>query len=206
MLVASFIVGFVLYFGIWGAVIPEFSAASMANKLETAARLRDYEQVRYHTLENKELSVFKEAKLLSGHEQVVVTNILAAANLKLIPRLLIVIFAMAAASILISHKIAGPIYRFKKSAASVTDGDLTVKFNLRKEDEFKDLADSLENMVGSLRQRIGGILSSVNEISGRLDKLSVSTPATAEDKRLISELKASLTALEKELSAFKLKA
>jgi methyl-accepting chemotaxis protein len=157
-------------------------------------------------LENKELSVFKEAKLLSAYEQPVVTNILTSVNLKLIPRLLIVILAMAVASILISHKIAGPAYRFKRSVMSIAEGDLTTKFNLRRDDEFKDLADSLGKMVSSLRERIGGILSSVNEISSGLDKLSGRASSTAEDKRLISEIKASLTALEKELSAFKLKA
>ena len=202
MLVASFVTGFVLYFGIWGAVIPEFSTESLANKLETASRLRDYEQVRMRMPENKELSVFKEAKLLSDHEQGVVAGILASANLKLIPRLLAVILVMAVASIFISHKIAGPAYRFNRSAVSIAEGDLTTKFNLRKDDEFKDVAESLEKMAGSLRKRIGGVLSSANEISRGLDKLQ----GTAEDKRLISELKAGLTALEKELSAFKLKA
>ncbi len=202
MLVASFVTGFVLYFGIWGAVIPEFSTESLANKLETASRLRDYEQVRMRMPENKELSVFKEAKLLSDHEQGVVAGILASANLKLIPRLLAVILVMAVASIFISHKIAGPAYRFNRSAVSIAEGDLTTKFNLRKDDEFKDVAESLEKMAGSLRKRIGDVLSSANEISRGLDKLQ----GTAEDKRLISELKAGLTALEKELSAFKLKA
>ncbi len=204
MLVASFIIGYLLYFGIWGAVIPEFSEAKLAQKLEIAARMRDYEQARRGIVENKTLSVFREAKLLSAHEQQAMADILKEANLKLIPRLIVFILAIALASIFISHKIAGPIYRFERQAKAIGEGDLTPKFKLRKGDELKDLADALQGMVDALRNKIEGVLKSLNEFKGRLEELSQRAGERAEDSRIISNVKISLGQFEKELSSFKI--
>lgn len=204
MLVASFIVGYLLYFGIWTAVIPEFSEAKLGEKLEIASRMRDYEQARRGIREDKTLSLFREAKLLSAHEQAAVTNILKAANLRLIPKLIIFVLAIAFASIFISHKIAGPIYRFEKQAKAVGEGDLTLKFKLRKGDELKELADVLEKMVGALRNKIKDALESVKELSDGLEKLSQRAGEGTEDKRAISNLKISLGQLERDFSSFKI--
>ncbi len=203
MLTASLIVGYRLDVGIWGAVIPEFSEAKLAEKLEIASRLRDYNEVRYRFKEDKALSIFREAELLSGHEKEAVSGILRAVNLKLMPQLMAVILLMAIASIFISHKIAGPIYRFEKVAMSIGEGDLTTKFRLRKGDEFKDLADALEDMERSLRYKIMDALVPLKETSDDLDKLSHNIKETAEERQLISRLRSNLNKLEEELSAFK---
>lgn len=200
MLVASLVAGCLLYFGIWSAVIPEFSEVKLAEKLEIASRMRDYEQVRRGIQEDKALSIFREAKLLSAHEQTAVANILKTANLKLIPKLIIFILAVAFASIFVSHKIAGPIYRFEKEAKAIGEGDLTVKFKLRKGDELKELADALEKMGGALRNKIKDALESAGELSGGLEKL---VGESTEERRIISNLKASLSRFEKNFSSFK---
>lgn len=200
MLVASLVAGYLLYFGIWSAVIPEFSEVKLAEKLEIASRMRDYEQVRRGIQEDKALSIFREAKLLSAHEQTAVANILKTANLKLIPKLIIFVLAVAFASIFVSHKIAGPIYRFEKEAKAIGEGDLTVKFKLRKGDELKELADALEKMVGVLRNKIKDALESAGELSGGLEKLVCES---TEERRIISNLKTSLSRFEKNFSSFK---
>lgn len=200
MLVASLVAGYLLYFGIWSAVIPEFSEVKLAEKLEIASRMRDYEQVRRGIEEDKALSIFREAKLLSAHEQTAVANILKSANLKLIPKLIIFVLAVAFASIFVSHKIAGPIYRFEKETKAIGEGDLTVKFKLRKGDEMKELADALEKMVGALRNKIKDALESAGELSGGLEKL---VGESTEERRIISNLKTSLSRFEKNFSSFK---
>ncbi len=204
MLVASLVAGYLLYFGIWSAVIPEFSEVKLAEKLEIASRMRDYEQVRRGIQEDKTLSIFREAKLLSAHEQTVVANILKTANLKLIPKLIIFVLAVAFASIFVSHKLAGPIYRFEKEAKAIGEGDLTVKFKLRKGDELKELADALEKMVGFLRSKIANALRSVKDISDGLEKLSLKAGESAEDKRTILSIKTGLSKLEEGLSSFRI--
>ena len=48
-----------------------------------------------------------------------------------------------------SHKIAGPIYRIEKDLEKVKQGDLRVKFNLRKNDQLQALAAMLESIVAN---------------------------------------------------------
>ncbi|PYV08341.1 MAG: hypothetical protein DMG07_26115 [Acidobacteria bacterium] len=57
-------------------------------------------------------------------------------------------------SLIFSHFIAGPIYRFEKTLETVRDGDLTVVVRLRARDEFKELADLFNQMLASLRLRL----------------------------------------------------
>jgi hypothetical protein len=93
MVLVSFLTGFLMYFGIWGAVIPEFSEPKIAEKLEIASRLRDYDNARKGiTAEQAPLSYFKEARLLSAHEQQAVSYILDRTNEHLAPRIVVIIF------------------------------------------------------------------------------------------------------------------
>ncbi|MDX9702540.1 MAG: methyl-accepting chemotaxis protein [Candidatus Auribacterota bacterium] len=63
-------------------------------------------------------------------------------------QLLMIIFAMILNTAVITytgifstHKVAGPIYRFKKHLASIKSGDFSVRTKLRKNDMLSDLAD-----------------------------------------------------------------
>lgn len=51
----------------------------------------------------------------------------------------------------ISHKIAGPLFRFEKEISEIAEGDLTKVIQLRKKDEITDMADNLNRMTRSLR-------------------------------------------------------
>ncbi|MCX5686538.1 MAG: hypothetical protein NTW09_03660 [Candidatus Omnitrophica bacterium] len=48
------------------------------------------------------------------------------------------------------HKIAGPLYRFEKTAEAISDGNLRVDFHIRKDDALHQTASSLNGMVRSL--------------------------------------------------------
>ena len=62
-----------------------------------------------------------------------------------------VILFFGTISIFVSHKIAGPLFRLKKSLAQVTQGDLNVVIKLRKWDDLKDLAEHVNVLIGELR-------------------------------------------------------
>jgi len=62
-----------------------------------------------------------------------------------------VILFFGAISIFISHKVAGPLFRLKRSLAQVTQGDLNVHIKLRKWDDLKDLADHVNTLIEELR-------------------------------------------------------
>ncbi|MEF3279528.1 MAG: methyl-accepting chemotaxis protein [Elusimicrobiota bacterium] len=65
-------------------------------------------------------------------------------------KLLIYIFIVIIASAVISHKIAGPIYKFEKSCQKIAEGDLTHRVYLRKGDSLIELQDAFNNMMEKL--------------------------------------------------------
>jgi methyl-accepting chemotaxis protein len=185
MVLASFLTGFLMYFGIWGAVIPEFSEPKVAEKLEIASRLRDYDNARMGvTAEQAPLSFFKEARLLSAHEQQAVSYILDRTNQHLAPRIVVIILVIGAASVFISHKIAGPMVRIEKSLNSMANGDLTSNFGLRRGDEMKSLSGMLDNMAGIFRRKIEDSVHLLDDLVKDADKFSPDqVKAKAEEAR-----------------------
>jgi ABC-type sugar transport system permease subunit len=68
--------------------------------------------------------------------------------------LLVLIIQIALLTIFISHKLAGPIYRFEKVCQSLIQGDYTVQIRLRKGDEMQNLAHLLDNVIQLTRERM----------------------------------------------------
>ena len=78
--------------------------------------------------------------------------------------------------VLLSHRLAGPFYRFEKTLEQVQQGDLTSHVHLRKNDQFVELEDALNRFVDSLNRRIGSIQTDIEEVKvllARKDDLSM---------------------------------
>jgi nitrogen fixation/metabolism regulation signal transduction histidine kinase len=73
--------------------------------------------------------------------------------LGLVLGLSLLVIAIGAAGIVVTHRVAGPIYKMKKLLGYVGDGHLHLNDKLRKGDELQHFFDSFEKMVQSLRQR-----------------------------------------------------
>ena len=67
------------------------------------------------------------------------------------PALGIVILVMSSLSIFITHKVAGPVYRFKKVLAEISGGNLDISVKLRDKDDLKDLAEEFNLVIDDLR-------------------------------------------------------
>ncbi|MBI5875009.1 MAG: HAMP domain-containing protein [Deltaproteobacteria bacterium] len=84
---------------------------------------------------------------------------------------IVMAFVMA---VFFPHRIAGPLYRMERELKErVGDGDLTVKFSLRKGDEVGELADALNIMIEKLKLKIGKIKAASDELvslSGNANK------------------------------------
>ncbi len=76
---------------------------------------------------------------------------------RLWPALFIVLALLAFHSVLISHRIAGPLYRFRSVLRAVAEGDLTVRVRIRPTDYLTEEADLLNETIGALRQKVSGI-------------------------------------------------
>ncbi len=68
--------------------------------------------------------------------------------IKIVTYMVIVIIVSA----VISHRMAGPIFKFEKSCATVAEGDLTHKVYLRKGDQLTDLQDCFNEMLASVNE------------------------------------------------------
>ncbi|MCA9582236.1 MAG: methyl-accepting chemotaxis protein, partial [Myxococcales bacterium] len=55
--------------------------------------------------------------------------------------------------IIVTHRMAGPIFKMKRLLREVAAGDLTPKPGLRKGDELQDLFEAFAEMVESMRER-----------------------------------------------------
>lgn len=66
------------------------------------------------------------------------------------PAILVLLVMIGFHSIRVSHRMAGPIYRFKEVLKAVQKGDLTTHSTLRKGDFFVDLMDEINKATTSL--------------------------------------------------------
>jgi len=87
-------------------------------------------------------------------------------------------------SSVISHRMAGPIFKFEKSAAQVAGGDLTHRIFLRKGDQLVELQAELNKLFKSLHDTVAEDRKNARAIAHELE--------TAAAKEQDPELKAKL--------------
>ncbi len=68
-----------------------------------------------------------------------------------------------AVTLLVSHKIAGPMFRFEKDINRIAAGDLKSRIHIRKGDQFQELAVSLNQMVEGLAERLNEVRAASDE-------------------------------------------
>lgn len=93
--------------------------------------------------------------------------------------------------VFLSHKVAGPLFRFVMCAREVANGNMRIQVNLRKGDElremetaFNDMTERLRGVIREDRQRIQDILEAaglIEESSARVGK--------AEKDKILEEVK-----------------
>ncbi len=163
-----------LYFGIWGGILDAFSDERTRNDLLTASRLQQYEEARHSKNEPSEslspLSFVRQAERLSERQREVFKEILDQTNRGLAGKLLLLFLLIAWGTIYLSHKIAGPLYHFQKIFDQVARGDLGVRCHLRKFDEAKSVASSLNQALEVLDQKLS-LLQNITENEKNPDRL-----------------------------------
>lgn len=68
--------------------------------------------------------------------------------------LIATLYITGALAILITHQVAGPVYRFLKILDKLVKGDFTENFNLRKDDHLTDVADRIKSLMTFVRQAV----------------------------------------------------
>lgn len=190
LVVVSSVLIISLYFGIWGGILDAFSDAKIREDLLTASRLNQYDEARSPTSEpgqNTRLLFFKQADRLSERQREVFKEILDETNHQLLRKYILLVLLIAWGTIYISHKIAGPLYRFDSTLDQLYRGNLKIRVNLRRFDETKFLANKfnatiqrfdmtfskLKNIVHENRSDLNRLVSHLDE---ELSKIKTSDP------------------------------
>ena len=125
---------------------------------------------------------------------------------RLSPILLIVFLILIAHSVAVSHKIAGPLYRFKATFNQVALGDLSRVTTIRKGDFLLNEQAKIEEMIEALRSRLHKIKNEHGVMEQSLQALA-EYPLGGSNEELvdiIAQLKECNARLRKELEYFRL--
>ncbi len=102
-------------------------------------------------------------------------------------------------SLFLPHKIAGPLFRLERDLTDkLGEGNLTVKFIVRKNDEFKELADTLNVMTGKLKAKVERIKTASDELS------SVAVASAKGDEETMQKISVAVKKLDDAVRGFKL--
>lgn len=98
---------------------------------------------------------------------------------------------MVIIGIIVSHRIAGPLFQIERVLKSIGEGDLTSRVSLRHKDELKDLAMSINKMVAELSDKISDVEKNINFLEEKLLLLKSEAGKDVPDiNKLIEEIKA----------------
>lgn len=79
------------------------------------------------------------------------------------------VVAIGVAGIVVTHKVAGPIFKMQRHLKDVAAGKLSVPWGLRKGDELVDFFESFREMVSSLRKQRQEQIARVDEVMEALE-------------------------------------
>lgn len=147
-------------------------------------------------------------KLANVYPQGRLVLIMRTINLTLLLRILFITPLVILISIILSHRIAGPIYRIQKYLRDIAAGNLSMRLHLRKNDEMQDLAAVINDMTDDLRNRANRLKGLANMANLEIEKLKISLRQESPDingiRKEVEELAKSIKDLENYLSEYRL--
>ncbi|MBL8603931.1 MAG: hypothetical protein JNK72_18535 [Myxococcales bacterium] len=103
---------------------------------------------------------------------------------------------LAALGIIFTHRVVGPVYRFKQLFWKVGRGDLEITERLREGDELQDLFEAFVTMVASLRANQAREVAALEVVLKRFSKDGVEGAGVEELRKVITRMRAGLAPSE----------
>ncbi len=132
----------------------------------------------------------------------IVYPILIAANIATVSIIIVITIII---TLLISHKIAGPLYRIEKSIHELGEGNLSFKIYLRAKDELITLAEIFNNMIAKLRGKIEKMQDAAHHMDSIINQWTIIKKM---DKKALSKdvavIRKKVNEIEKVIATFKL--
>src|SRR3989344_7517479 len=105
-----------------------------------------------------------------------VTDRVVQFNTVLLGKVALYLGLMLLISLYVSHRFAGPIYRFEKSCQSLSSGDLTHRVSLRTGDELMELQEEFNGMAAALQALLQKDRNLVQRLSERVTEIIKRAP------------------------------
>lgn len=131
-----------------------------------------------------------------------VTDRVVQFNTVLLVKIALYLGLMLLISLYVSHRFAGPIYRFEKSCQSLSSGDLTHRVSLRTGDELMELQEEFNGMAASLQALLQKDRNLAQRLSDRVEDITKRLPPDAGGAR--DDLKALKLELDHLTKSFKI--
>ncbi|MCZ6794811.1 MAG: methyl-accepting chemotaxis protein [Planctomycetota bacterium] len=106
-------------------------------------------------------------------------------------------------SVLLSHRIAGPLYRFRQGFKAVARGDLSTRVRIRKNDYLQKEAAGIHEMFDSLKRKVNAIAARSEDVARLLPELAAEVGPEGREKT--ERLQESVRALTAAVQEFKLR-
>jgi methyl-accepting chemotaxis protein len=101
-------------------------------------------------------------------------------------------------------KVTGPLFRMSQDIQKLIDGDLAVNIRLRKDDEFKDIAEDFDSMGKEMKERFMKIKEKFSELSITAAYMGVHMDEIDLLREKNMQLKKNIDELHEGLDAFKI--
>lgn len=95
------------------------------------------------------------------------------------PAVLAVAILVGFHSVIVTHRMLGPVHRLKNALAALQAGDLSQRVFLRKHDQFKELAEAFNRLAAGLQQAESERKTWQEGMLARIDGLEGREPAVA---------------------------
>jgi len=106
-------------------------------------------------------SSFQDSRLVIKNTSLAILPIMLYINLVTLG---LITLATIAVTLIVSHKLFGPLYRFEKDLQDIGRGNLVKQIHLRKEDQLIDFIASINNMTADLHTKVSGIQAGVAQV------------------------------------------
>lgn len=97
---------------------------------------------------------------------------LRALGFRIWPAIFLAMLVSTFLSVFVTHRFAGPLYRFHQVVDQMAAGDLSTGFKLRKGDDLVELETALNRAIGSLSETIQEAYRPLNDLTVRLETLA----------------------------------
>lgn len=118
---------------------------------------------------------------------------------------IIIVMGLIATSVLvfISHRFAGPLFRFESILTEIERGNLTLKFDLRGNDQFTELADRINQLTTTMNRKVGDIKKQTAEITTLVSDLKAHPSLNNKLEQPLEEITVKIKRLQDSVNFYK---